>query len=138
MLDNTDERIIEILKKNGRRSFVDIAEEVGLSESAIRRRVKALIDNGIIKRFTVELSTPDKTSALTLISVNPSIDTSMVSEKLKTLGGIDVVYEITGQYDIVAIMSASTIAEINKCIDNVRRIEGVDDTNTVIILRTVK
>ncbi len=138
MLDSTDEKIIEILKKDSRKPFVDIAEDVGLSESAVRRRVKALIDNGIIKRFTIELSTPDKTSALTLISVNPSVDTSKVSERLKTLEGVDTVYEITGQYDIVAIISAPTITEINKCIDNVRRIEGVDDTNTVIILRTVK
>ncbi len=138
MLDSTDEKIIEILKKDSRKPFVDIAEEVGLSESAVRRRVKTLIDNGTIKRFTVELSTPDKTSALTLISVNPSVDTSKVSERLKTLEGVDTVYEITGQYDIVAIISAPTITEINKCIDNVRRIEGVDDTNTVIILRTVK
>jgi len=138
MLDSTDEKIIEILKKNSRKPFVDIAEDVGLSESAVRRRVKTLIDNGIIKRFTLELSTPDKTSALTLISVNPSVDTSKVSERLKTLEGVDTVYEITGQYDIVAIISAPTITDINKCIDNVRRIEGVDDTNTVIILRTVK
>lgn len=138
MLDSTDEKIIEILKKDSRKPFVDIAEDVGLSESAVRRRVKTLIDNGIIKRFTLELSTPDKTSALTLISVNPSVDTSKVSERLKTLEGVDTVYEITGQYDIVAIISAPTITDINKCIDNVRRIEGVDDTNTVIILRTVK
>jgi Lrp/AsnC family transcriptional regulator for asnA, asnC and gidA len=53
------------------------------------------------------------------------------------LKGVEIVYEITGQYDIAAIVSASSIAEINKCIDEVRRIEGVDDTNTVIILRTL-
>ncbi len=137
ILDNIDEKIINILKEDARRPFVDIASEVGLSESAVRRRVKALVDNGIIKKFTIELTTGDKTSALALISVSPSTDTSKVSEKLKALKGIDVVYEITGQYDIVAIMSAPTITEINKCIDNVRRIEGVDDTNTVIILRTI-
>ncbi|GIU71334.1 MAG: transcriptional regulator [Candidatus Nitrosocaldaceae archaeon] len=137
MLDNIDEKIISILKEDARKPFVDIANEVGLSESAVRRRVKSLVDRGIIKKFTIELATSDKTSALALISVSPSTDTSKVSEKLKSLKGIDVVYEITGQYDIVAIMSAPTITEINKCIDNVRRIEGVDDTNTVIILRTV-
>lgn len=137
ILDKIDEKIIDILKEDARRSFVEIANEVDLSESAVRRRVKALVDNGIIKKFTIELATKDKTSALSLISVSPSSDTSKVSEKLKSLKGIDVVYEITGQYDIVAIMSAPTITEINQCIDNLRRIEGVDDTNTVIILRTV-
>ncbi len=136
-MDSIDEKIISILKEDARRPFVEIAKEVGLSESAVRRRVKALVDNGIIKKFTIELASGDKTSALTLISVSPSIDTSKVSEKLKGLKGVDTVYEITGQYDIVAIMSAPTITEINKCIDSIRRIEGVDDTNTVIILRTI-
>lgn len=135
--DKIDEKIISILKDDARKAFVEIAQEVGLSESAVRRRVKNLVDNGTIRRFTVEMGVSNKTSAITLISVSPSTDTSKVSEKLKALKGVDVVYEITGQYDIVAIVSAPTIMEINKCIDDVRRIDGVDDTNTVIILRTV-
>ncbi len=135
--DKTDEKIISILKMDARKAFVEIAQEVGLSESAVRRRVKNLVDNGTIKKFTIEMGATNKTSAITLISVSPSTDTSKVSEKLKSLKGVDVVYEITGQYDIVAIVSAPTITEINKCIDDVRRIDGVDDTNTVIILRTI-
>jgi DNA-binding Lrp family transcriptional regulator len=136
-LDKTDEKIISILKADSRKAFVEIAQEVGLSESAVRRRVKNLTDNGTIKKFTIELGVSNKTSAITLISVSPSTDTAKVSEKLKALKGVDTVYEITGQYDIVAIVSAPTIGEINKCIDDVRRINGVDDTNTVIILRTI-
>jgi DNA-binding Lrp family transcriptional regulator len=53
------------------------------------------------------------------------------------LAGVKIVYEITGQYDIAAIIAAPAIAEINKCIDDIRKIEGVSDTNTVIILRTI-
>jgi DNA-binding Lrp family transcriptional regulator len=136
-LDKTDEKIISILKADARKAFVEIAQEIGLSESAVRRRVKNLVDLGAIKKFTIEMGLSNKTSAITLISVSPSIDTSKVSERLKSLKGVDTVYEITGQYDIVAIVSAPTIAEINKSIDEVRRISGVDDTNTVIILRTV-
>lgn len=136
-LDSIDERIINILKEDSRRSYVDIAKVVGLSESAVRRRIKHLLDSGIIKRFTVELGLSNRTSAITLISVKPSVDTAKVSERLKALRGVEVVYEITGQYDIAAIISAPSIGEINKCIDDVRRIDGVDDTNTVIILRIV-
>jgi DNA-binding Lrp family transcriptional regulator len=136
-LDKIDEKIVNILKTDSRKAFVEIAQEVGLSESAVRRRVKNLVDSGTIKKFTIEMGVSNKTSAITLISVSPSTDTSKVSEKLKSLKGVDVVYEITGQYDIVAIVSAPTITEINKCIDEVRRIEGIDDTNTVIILRTI-
>lgn len=137
LLDPIDEKIISILKVNSRQPFVEIAKEIGLSESAIRRRVKNLMDTKIVKRFTVELDNKNRTSAITLISVTSTSDTSTVSTALMSLNGVEVIYEITGQYDIAAIISSSSVAEINRCIDDVRRIEGVSDTNTVIVLRTM-
>jgi DNA-binding Lrp family transcriptional regulator len=137
-VDETDEKIIRILQADSRRAFVDIANEIGLSESAVRRRVKNLVDRTIIKRFTIELGESDKTSAITLISVASTADTSAVSNQLMNLNGVKVVYEITGQYDIAAIVAAPAIADINKCIDDIRKIEGVSDTDTVIILKTMR
>jgi Lrp/AsnC family transcriptional regulator for asnA, asnC and gidA len=137
-VDETDEKIIRILQADSRRAFVEIANEIGLSESAVRRRVKNLLDKMIIKRFTIELGASDKTSAITLISVASTADTSAVSKELMNLNGVKVVYEITGQYDIAAIIAAPAIADINKCIDDVRKIEGVSDTDTVIILKTMR
>lgn len=137
-IDATDERIIRILQEDSRKAFVDIANEIGLSESAVRRRVKNLTESGKIKRFTIELGASDKTSAITLISVSSTADTSAVSSTLMKLPGIEVVYEITGQYDIATVIAAPAIVEINKCIDDIRKIEGVSDTNTVIILKTMR
>jgi DNA-binding Lrp family transcriptional regulator len=54
------------------------------------------------------------------------------------INGVEVIYEITGQYDIAAIIAAATITEINNSIDDVRKTEGVSDTNTVIILKTIR
>lgn len=136
-LDETDENIIRILQADSRRAFVDIAHDIGLSESAVRRRVKNLVDRNIIKRFTIELGISDKTSAITLISVASTADTSDVSDHLMKLKGVKVVYEITGQYDIAAIITAPAIPDINKSIDDIRKIEGVSDTDTVIILKTM-
>ena len=136
--DEIDEKIIHILQDDSRRAFVDIANEIGLSESAVRRRVKNLVDREIIKRFTIELGASDKTSAITLISVASTADTSAVSNRLMELTGVKVVYEITGQYDIAAIIAAPAIVDINRCIDDIRKIEGVSDTDTVIILKTMR
>jgi Lrp/AsnC family transcriptional regulator, regulator for asnA, asnC and gidA len=136
--DEIDEKILRILQEDSRRAFVDIANEIGLSESAVRRRVKNLVDKAIIKRFTIELGASDKTSAITLISVASSADTSAVSTRLMELTGVKVVYEITGQYDIAAIISAPAIVDINRCIDDIRKIDGVSDTDTVIILKTMR
>ena len=137
-IDDVDEKIIRIMQADSRRAFVEIATDVGLSESAVRRRVKNLVDSGAIKRFTIELGASDKTSAITLISVASTADSSAVSKELMNLNGVKVVYEITGQYDIAAIIAAPAISDINKCIDDVRKIEGVSDTDTVIILKTMR
>lgn len=135
--DKVDEKIIEYLKENARESFVDIGKKLKLSESAVRRRVKNLVDSGTIKKFTVEIGEENATSAIVLVSVDSTTDTSKVSLKLAKLDGVKTVYEITGQYDITTIISASSIAEINNTIDALRKISGVVDTNTVIILKKV-
>lgn len=108
-----------------------------MSESAVRRRVKNLQESGVITKFTVEMGPSNKTSAITLISVSSIADTSVVSSQLLKLDGVETVYEITGQYDIATVISAPTILEINSYIDEIRKIDGVSDTNTVIILRTL-
>ncbi|HEY1211705.1 MAG TPA: HTH-type transcriptional regulator LysM [Nitrososphaera sp.] len=136
-IDATDENIIQILQVDSRKAFVDIAHDIGLSESAVRRRVKNLVDKNVIKRFTIELGISDKTSAITLISVASNADTSEVSDRLMKLKGVKVVYEITGQYDIAAIITAPAIPDINRSIDDIRKIDGVSDTDTVIILKTM-
>ena len=135
--DKVDERIIGYLKEDSRESFVDIGKKLKLSESAVRRRVKNLVDSKTISKFTIELGEDNVTSAIVLVSVDSATDTSKVSLKLAKLDGVKTVYEITGQYDITTIMSASSITEINNSIDALRKITGVVDTNTVIILRKI-
>jgi DNA-binding Lrp family transcriptional regulator len=137
-LDPLDDKILKILQADSRGPFVEIAGEIGLSESAVRRRVKNMVNNGVIAQFTIELGASEKTSAITLVSVSSSSDTSSVSSDLKKLGGVQVIYEITGQYDIAVILTAPTIGEINKYIDDVRKTAGVSDTNTVIVLKTLR
>ena len=135
--DKTDEKILEFLQKDSRESFVEIGKKLKMSESAVRRRVKNMVDNGTIEKFTVQVGEANSTSAIVLISVDSSVDTARVSTKLTKLSDVKTVYEITGQYDISVIVRAQNITEINKCIDDLRKIPGVIDTNTVIILKTI-
>jgi DNA-binding Lrp family transcriptional regulator len=135
--DKVDDEILKILKDDSRESFVDIGKKLKLSESAVRRRVKNLTDNQIIKKFTIEIGEQNSTKAIVLISVESSMDTSKVSARLTKLDGVKTVYEITGQYDIAVVISSPNITEINLAIDSLRKVPGVSDTNTVIILREV-
>jgi DNA-binding Lrp family transcriptional regulator len=135
--DKIDDEILKILKDDSRESFVDIGKKLKLSESAVRRRVKNLSDAKIIKKFTIEIGEQNATKAIVLISVESSTDTSRVSARLTKLDGVKTVYEITGQYDIAVIISSPNITEINAAIDSLRKVPGVSDTNTVIILREI-
>ena len=63
----------------------------------------------VIEKFTVEMGEANTTSAIVLISVDSSTDTSRVSTKLTKLHAVKTVYEITGQYDISVIIRASSI-----------------------------
>lgn len=135
-MDDLDEKILEVLKDDGRASYIEIGRKVGLSEGAVRKRIKAMVDSGVISKFTVQLGFMKGAKAVALVSVNPQIPTSDVSKNLKRkIPGIEVVYEVTGQYDIAAIVSTLNIADVNRSVEQIRTVKGVANTNTMIILR---
>lgn len=129
---------MDILREDARVSFVEIAERVRLSEAAVRRRVSNLVASGAIRRFTIELNDSDLTSAIIFVSVNPSNPTSEVSKNIRGVTGVETVYETTGQFDIAAILKGASITEVNKSVEDIRRLNGVLNTNTMIVLRTIR
>jgi DNA-binding Lrp family transcriptional regulator len=137
MVDEIDERIMRLLEDNSRMSYVEIGRTVGLSEGAVRNRVQALVSGGVIKRFTIEKSSTHGVRALTMIAVDPGTPTYEVSKSVNRLAGVERIYEVTGEYDIVMVSSGSSIEAINKVIEDVRKIMGVEKTNTIIVLRTL-
>jgi len=136
-MNDIDEKILRILKDNARMTYVEIGEQVGLSEGAIRNRVQALVSSGTIKKFTIETADTSKIRSLTMISVEPSTPTFTVSKEVEKLAGVERIYEVTGEYDIVTVVSHQNITGINQCIEDIRKIKGVEKTNSIIVLRTV-
>jgi len=136
-LDEIDKKIIESLSRNSRATYTDIAKTLRLSEGTVRRRVQSLIQSGTIKRFTIEVW-EDNPKALVLVSTIPSVPTSQIAERILRLDGVESAFEVAGQYDISVIVSGEDIAAINQCIDNIRSIEGVQNTNTLFVLRKWK
>lgn len=137
MVDKVDEKILSLLEDNSRMSYVDIARSVNLSEGAVRNRVQNLLDQGVIKRFTIERGVGVALRALTMIAVNPSVPTIDVSRLVQALDGVERLYEVTGEYDIVMVSGSANIEGINGVIEEIRMIPGVEKTNTIIVLRTI-
>lgn len=136
-MDKIDQAIIKYLRNDGRAPYLEIASKMGMSEAAVRRRVKNLVRHGIIRKFTVDLQASYIASALTLVAVTPGSPTSEVANKIKLLDSVSKVNEITGQYDIAVMIEAFMMEEVNNTIDQIRKTEGVASTNTMVILREV-
>jgi DNA-binding Lrp family transcriptional regulator len=137
MVDEIDEKIIEALMENSRKTYVEIGNIVGLSEGAVRNRVQALVNSGTIRKFTLEVAPSIRVRSLTMISVDPSIPTYAISQKVEVLSGIESIYEVTGEYDIVCVVSQRDIEGLNQTIEDIRKLDGIVKTNTVIVLRTL-
>jgi len=135
-VDGIDMKILSFLKEDARVPYTKIAKEIGLSEAAVRKRVERMRDEGIIKKFTVEIETGERVQALILISVQPSYPNPQVAQAVKKIEGVDQVFEVAGDVDVIAVESGKSIQEINRHIDDIRRIEGVSKTSSMIVLRS--
>jgi len=129
-MDNIDLDILKILKNNARAKYVSIAKEVGLTEGAVRRRIKKLQKDGTIRRFTIE--TMAEFEGVVLVETEPTM-TRDVAERMKKIAAR--VFEVSGDYDIAAFIQSYTIDDLNRKIDAIRNLPGVLNTNTLIKLK---
>ncbi len=136
-LDPVDLKIIELLRKDGRMPFVELGKKVGLSEAAVRRRVKMLQEQGIIKRFTIEVDEEFQVSAVIFLQFESSSLPGGIIEKIAKVPGVQAIYELTGRFDAIVIISASRISELNERIDRIRGVDGVKSTETAVVLRVI-
>ena len=136
--NTVDDLIIGLLRENSRMPNTELATRLGLSESAVRRRIGNLEASGRIRKYTVEVDDRDLSSAITWISVDPATPTKQVSEKIRGMKGVESIYETAGQFDIAVVVKGANIGEVNATIEGVRRIQGITGTNTTMILRTIR
>lgn len=130
VLDGRDMDIIKLLRENSRARNVTIAKKVGLSEAAVRFRVKRLMKEGVIRRFTVETAL-EEPMAIVLIKTEPS-RTPTITKVLKGIS--NEVFELSGGYDVAVILRSENTYRLNELVDRVRGLPGVLDTNTMMKL----
>jgi len=135
-MDEVDKKIVKILREDGRAGYINIGKQIGLSEGAVRKRIKALTEAGVIRKFTVKVGVAEGAEAIALLSVSPSYPTQEVSRRIQEISNVETVYEVTGEYDIVAVISGMNVVEVNDCVEKIRRVEGIMKTNTMIVLRS--
>jgi Lrp/AsnC family transcriptional regulator for asnA, asnC and gidA len=134
MIDHLDDKIIDILKKDSRKPFVEIANELNVSEGTIRSRVKKLFEDGVIQSFTIKTSSKN-VKAIIEVKIDVNVNTSDVASRISRFEGVSEVYEVTGEEDIVAIIDVTSSPQLNDIIEQIRRFDNVQSTRTRLILK---
>ena len=132
IMDNTDQIILSKLRGDGRKSFIEIGREVGLTEGAVRARIGKMVRSGTIKKFTVE--TKDEVKAIVMVATSRAVSTTGVTDAIRRLG-IDRTYEISGNFDIVCFVESNSMEDVNETVERIRAINGVTDTTTSLVLK---
>ncbi len=131
-MDEIDEKIIYLLRRNSRTPFVEIADKIGLTEGAVRARVGKLVADGVIKKFTIDAEEGIK--AIVTIATSSNVPTTRVANSVKELG-IEKTYEVSGDYDIICFIQSGQMSEIDKLVEKIRKVNGVVDTKTFMVLK---
>ncbi|MBA2374440.1 MAG: Lrp/AsnC family transcriptional regulator [Chloroflexi bacterium] len=139
-VSDLDKRIIEHLQQDGRRPYTQIANELGVSEAAVRARTNRLVEKGILQvvGVTDPLKLGFQQMALIGIRCEPS-KLVEVADRIAEMSEVDYVVITAGSYDLLV----ETVCEDNEALlrflaDKLRQIEGVRDTETFVYLRMVK
>ncbi|MCU1477360.1 MAG: Lrp/AsnC family transcriptional regulator [Subtercola sp.] len=136
-MDNLDFRIIDLLKLNARTGYGDIGQVIGLSASAVKRRIDKLIGDGIIRGFTVLLDT-SLDGKVTEAYVELFCRGTVAPAELKRiLSGVPEVVDagtVTGSADAIVHMRSRDIPSLELALERVRIAPNVDHTRSAIVL----
>ena len=127
------------MQEDGRRSYTAIAGAVGLSEAAVRSRVRALIDSGVMQVVAVTDPMRLGFGVMAMIGVRADGDTRAVADRLSGLDEVEYVVLTSGRYDVLAEVVCRDNEHLLELLnERLRRLEGVRETETFIFLRVHK
>lgn len=136
-IDDLDHRIIDELRVDGRASFADLGLRVGLSASAVKRRVDRLVATGVIRGFGVRLDPAVDGQKIESYVELFCRGTVAPHELTRILGAIPNVVEaltVTGQADAIVRLRAATMPDLEVALERIRDAAQVDKTRSAIVL----
>jgi DNA-binding Lrp family transcriptional regulator len=140
LMDETDDRILRELRKDSRKSLRKLASTIGASPSVISERIRRMEKAGVIKGYTANLDYSKlgyEFVAIVQISIS-SGDLLEVQKKISSLPGVVAVYDITGQYDSIAILMRKNRSELSSLVKKILALPRVEKTNTNMVLNVMK
>lgn len=133
-MDELDRRILGLLTQNARMSNIEIAKALGLSESAVRYRIRNLEKDQILG-YTAVLRDENKVRCLINLRVDAQTNVPRFFPALKELSEVNEVLETSGDFDAVLFCSFQTVDGMNSFLDEIRAKKEVKSTDTVMVLK---
>ena len=140
MLDDTDRAIISFLQYDGRIPFTHIADELGITEGTVRRRVKQLTESG--KLQIVGIVEPHDLGWTEAAMIGISVKTNLiteVAEVIAELPEVSYLFQAAGEFDLFAeVYCRDRNHFVSFLNNNLQQIPGVERTQSFLILKMHK
>lgn len=133
-----DELLLSQLRDNARASTAEIARKLGLSRTTVQNRIARLEQQGVIRGYTVRVDDElerDRIRAHILITLRAK-QMNAVVKSLQAMHEVRVLYSISGGHDLIALAVTTSVGEMDVLTDRIGAIDGVERTNSSIILST--
>ena len=141
MIDDKDQKILDILMASAREPASSISEKIGISVPTVIDRIKKLQDSGIIKGYTTIVNSKkiglDVSAIITIISESSS-KYNLFIESAKKEKDIDKCFTTTGNGSHVLLVNTKNTESLEKLLRNIQQWPGVSRTETQIILTSYK
>jgi Lrp/AsnC family leucine-responsive transcriptional regulator len=135
-VEETDRAILAALADDGRQSYTDLAEKVGLSVSAVHQRVRRLEQRGVIRGYTARLDHEALGLPLTaFIAIRP-IDPSQpddAPDRLACLPEIEACYSVAGDDFYLLLVRVGSPADLERLLQEIRKAANVATRTTVVL-----
>ena len=136
MTDSLDQALLDILRRNARTPTAALARRLGISRTTLQGRMERLERQGHIRGYTLMENTDDDLLRAHVSIVITPRHSQKVERDLKTLPELRELHAVSGASDLIALLGAATTEGINRAIDDIGQMEGVERTVSAIILST--
>jgi DNA-binding Lrp family transcriptional regulator len=137
-IDETDRALIAALRENARAPAAVLARRLKLSRTTVQSRLERLERGGVVTGYTVRLSEAHERGqilAYVMITVAPKTSAGVI-EVVRRLPAVRLLQSVSGPFDLIAVVAAPSMAEVDRVIDAIGMLEGVDRTTSSIVMST--
>lgn len=137
-LADKDRQLLSLLSENARMPTALLARKLGLSRTTVQAKIERLERDGVIAGYGVRLSDAFEkglVKAHVLITLAPKA-LARVTQELYAIEDVRTLHSVSGSFDLIAVIAASSISELDLVIDRIGEIDGVEKTLSSIILST--